>query len=112
MSEQVNLSKAGEWFKHYLYSQVGHDNQITKITKHPDYDSSNLKVEMSINGVALSVVEFELLLMDWSQRMTEKIRDDLNLDDFETAVREKSKNILYALINKIDDIDDIDTLVE
>lgn len=107
MEQEFNFKNGRDrtFIKHLL---LGGD--VRDLTDDDNFDPTDMKVELKINGYDVLIEDFNTILDDWSNRITRKIKDDLEymskeksiVDNAEILIKEKLGKA-YEVLQSIED---------
>jgi len=93
------------YFNHLLLESEG----IRDVVKAKDFDPDHMEVVLTINGVQVSVQNFNNLMSAWGSRVEAQIKREADYFDKEEAVKEKALSMLkdkignaYEVLNIIE----------
>jgi len=83
------------WFNKLLLSQP-----VDKLISQETWDSSDMQVELKVNGENLCIKDFNEILQVWADRICEDIRNKLDYNSSEEAVVAKAQELIKEKLNK------------
>ena len=102
MTEQYDF-ETGErdrtFFSLYLL-----EGEVSELTKDPDFDSSDMEVNLTINGHTVRVDDFNKVLDDWSARIESQIKIEMEFNQSEEAVVRKAKELIRERLGNMQEI--------
>lgn len=104
MSEIINVNNVRDysWFSHLLFgSDYG---KVRILCDSPDYDPSNMNVELRVNGVELRMEDFNQLLDKWSDSIEEQLKEKYGLNKFDEAVLAKAEQLIKDRLGNIQEV--------
>lgn len=100
MSEQYDFEhERNGWFQHLLLGS----GDAGVLTKHEDFDSSKMTVELKINGIELFIGSFNEVLDVWSDRIESRIKEEMGFLEADNAVVAKAEELLKKKIGNVYD---------
>ncbi len=84
------------FFNHLLLS-----GELSELTKRDDFNSSDLEVDLRINGVQVKIEDFNNVLEDWSNRIAGQLKDELKLNESRDAVVQKAEDLIKSRLGNI-----------
>lgn len=102
MTEQYNFKKDNNertFFNHLLL-----EGDVSKLTKSKEFDSSDLTVDLKINGCQVQLRDFNEVLKGWGDRIERQIKGQINYLEGEQAVVQKAEQLIRDKIGNIQDI--------
>ena len=84
--------------------------ELKGLTECPDWDSSEMTIELKINGISVRVEDFNRVLEGWSGRLEGQIKSKLAYLSKEQSVNDNAKVLLEEKLGKaysiLQDIED------
>ena len=106
MSEQINMKESGFWFKTLV---LGADrDKLLEVRDAEEYDWSNLKVELNIDGVVVLAKDFEDVMSGYAERIRRNALDGYinsdSIDRFDGDVLIAAEELLAKRLGKVKDL--------
>lgn len=98
MPEKYNASEdmnTPSYFNHLLL-----EGEVKELTGSDSFDPKDLTVELKINGLEISIKDFNSCLEDWGSRIEKEIKDNLNYLSKEKSVNDNAKALLKEKLGK------------
>lgn len=108
-SMSVNVTSLNE-SKSYWFWLLCHneDDAVSEIVNSPDYDATNLTVDIKINGVQVYADAFDTMMGIITSRVVEQLKEDQGLTSLESAAKLQARNFYKRLhgefSEKMDDL--------
>lgn len=101
-------SKNFTWFEKFLYGS--NKETINKLINIPGYDSENLLIELTINGIEIRTEQFHDLINQLTNDIEQQVKSKLDYDERQLSIEEHANDILNEklgnLKNLIDQLED------
>jgi len=98
MSEKYNASddlRTPSYFNNLML-----EGEVKALTDSDTFDPKDLTVELKINGVDVSIKDFNSCLKDWGSRIEKEIKEKLNYLSKEKSVNDNAKTLLKEKLGK------------
>lgn len=92
MSESYNASE--ELSKPTFFNHLMLESEVSEMTGDKYYNPKELIVDLKINGVQVSIGDFNKSLENWSDRIADQIKESLNYMSKDEAVIDNAKAML------------------
>jgi hypothetical protein len=102
MPEKYNASD--KLSEHSYFNHLMLEGEVKKLTGSDSFDPKDLTVELKINGVDVSIKDFNLCLRDWGYRIESQVKEKLNYMSKEKSVNDNAKALLKEKLGKAYDI--------
>ena len=99
MSEKYNFKddhRKPTFFNHLLLQ-----GEVSKLTKGEGFDSSDMTVDLKINGHQVQLRDFNDVLKGWSDRIERQIKDNIGYLESEAAVLKKAEELIKGKLGSI-----------
>lgn len=86
-----------------MFNHLMLDGELDELVNRKDFNPKELHVDLKINGVNVSIKNFNHVLKDWADRIEQQVKEDLNYLQKEDAVVEKAKELINQRLNNLRD---------
>tara|TARA_R110002020_G_scaffold467655_2_gene691401 strand:- start:802 stop:1152 length:351 start_codon:yes stop_codon:yes gene_type:complete len=98
MSEKYNANDdlgTPSYFNHLML-----EGEVGKLVNSEGFNPKDLTVELNINGVDVSIKDFNACLKDWGARIESEIKENLNYLSKEKSVNDNAKALLKEKLGR------------